>query len=114
MSMCLFSQRSLSSAGADPHIYKAGTKFVLTARWWGLSATGTMEVLGNTKFRGGDVILVRAQVTELGGFLGFIVIVVPLRLWFGRPADDPSGLIISSFVGLLFAIASGFEDLNEK
>jgi len=32
-----------------------------------------MEVVGKTKFRGKDTILVRSQVTELGGFLGFIV-----------------------------------------
>jgi hypothetical protein len=73
MSVCLFSQESLSSADANPHIYRTGTKLVLTARWWGLFATGTMEVLGKTEFRGRDVILVRSQVTELGGFLGFIV-----------------------------------------
>jgi hypothetical protein len=71
--MWLLSQKSSSSASPDSHIYKTVTKFFLTARWWGLSATGTIEILGNTKFRGRDVILVRSQVTELGGFLGFIV-----------------------------------------
>ena len=73
MSICLFPQVTLSSPDADLQIYKTGTKFALTARWWGLSAVGNMEVLDNTKFRGEDVILVRAQVTKLGGFLGFIV-----------------------------------------
>jgi len=73
MSVFLFSQGFLSSPSENLHIYKTGTKFVLTARWWGLSATGSMEILENTKFRGRDVILVRSQVTELGGFLGFIV-----------------------------------------
>jgi len=70
-SLLLFSQGSF--ANTNLHIYKTGTKFVLTATWWGLSATGTMEVLGTAKFRGKDTILIRSQVTKLGGFLGFIV-----------------------------------------
>ena len=73
MSVCLLSQESSSTATADLHIYKTGTKLVLNAKWWGLSAAGTMEVLENTKFRGKDVILVRSQMIKLGGLLGFIV-----------------------------------------
>jgi hypothetical protein len=73
MAVCLSSQVPLSTAAAAPRIYKTGTKFVLDASWWGLSASGTMEVLENTKFRGKDVILVRSQMTKLGGLLGFIV-----------------------------------------
>jgi len=73
ISTSFFPHVSSPSTGSELNIYRTGIKFVLTANWWGLSATGTMEVIGNTKFRGRDVILVRSQVTELGGFLGFIV-----------------------------------------
>ncbi len=41
---------------------------MLNVRWLGLSAVGTMDILENA----GNVILVRSQVTELGGLLGFI------------------------------------------
>jgi len=71
--LLLFLQESSSSTNSYLHIYKTGTRFSLTVRWWGLSATGTMEVLENTKSSGKDAILVRSHVTKLGGFLGFIV-----------------------------------------
>jgi len=48
------------------------------------------------------------------GFLGFAVVFVSLKILFDTPTDDLSGLIISCFAGLLFAIAAGFEDLNEE
>ena len=66
--LLLISQESLPSPGADLHIYKEGTGFVLNIRWLGLSAVGTMDIMENA----GNVILVRSQVTELGGLLGFI------------------------------------------
>ncbi len=64
----LISQESLPSPGADVNIYKEGTGFILNVRWLGLSAVGTMDIMENA----GNVILVRSQVTELGGLLGFI------------------------------------------
>ena len=67
------SQKSGIPAFRRSGFRKLPSALSLTARWWGLSAMGTMEILGNTEFRGEDVVLVRSQVTELGGFLGFIV-----------------------------------------
>ena len=40
---------------------------------WGLSVTGTMEVMENTELDGEDVILVRARVIKMGGLLGLLV-----------------------------------------
>jgi hypothetical protein len=68
LSLILISQESLPSPGADLHIYKEGTGFVLNIRWLGLSAVGTMDIMGNAE----NAILVRSQVTELGGLLGFL------------------------------------------
>jgi len=64
---------SFSSEDIKEYIYKTGTKFVLTASWWGLSASADMEILGHTQFRGNDAILVRYQVTRMGGLMGFLV-----------------------------------------
>ena len=72
VSIFLISQESLPLQSESSHIYETGTKFVLNIKWWGLSAVGTMDIVGNSEFRGRDVLLVRSQVTELGGFLGFI------------------------------------------
>lgn len=68
ISLLLISQESLPSPGANLHIYKEGTGFVLNVRWLGLAAVGTMDIMENA----GNVILVRSRVTELGGLLGFI------------------------------------------
>jgi len=62
-----------SLADAGLHIYKPGTKYLLTAKWLGLSADGTIEVLDNREFDGRETIFIRSQVTELGGLLGFAV-----------------------------------------
>ncbi len=72
-SMCLFYQKPLSAEVTVPRIYETGTKVTLTARWLGLSAAGNLEILENTQFGEKDVVLVRSQVTKLGGFMGFIV-----------------------------------------
>lgn len=58
---------------ANENIYAPGTKFVINVRCWGLSAYGVVEVIGNSKVGDQDVILVRSQTVEVGGFLGFIV-----------------------------------------
>lgn len=68
ISLLLISQESLPSPGADVNIYKEGTGFVLNVRWLGLTAVGTMDVMESAE----NVVLVRSQVTELGGLLGFI------------------------------------------
>jgi hypothetical protein len=68
LSLILISQESFPSPGADLHIYKEGTGFVLNVRWLGLTAVGPMDVMENAE----NVILVRSQVTELGGLLGFL------------------------------------------
>lgn len=70
-SLLPFFSRSLSNEAF--YIYNKGTKFCLKVSWWGLSAHGTMEVLNTTRFRDKEIILVRSQVSEVGGFLGFIV-----------------------------------------
>jgi len=72
ISLC-FPRMSLSASTSDLHIYETGTRFALKAKWWGLSASGSMEILGNTKFRGKSVILLRSRVKELGGLMGFLV-----------------------------------------
>lgn len=110
MSVCLFSQEYLPS-GADFRIYETDTKFVLTARWWGLSATGTMEILGNTKFRGRDVILVRSQVTELGGFLGFIMKF--LRIYKGANTFD-SYIDADTFMAVRYEVYKLNNDGSKK
>ena len=68
LSLLLISQESLPSPGADLHIYKEGTGFTLNIKWLGLSAVGTMDIMENAE----NAILVRSQVTELGGLLGFL------------------------------------------
>ncbi len=70
-SLFLFFRDSLSNEAS--YVYNKGTKFCLKVSWWGLSAHGTMEVLNTTKFHDKETILVRSQVNEIGGFLGFIV-----------------------------------------
>lgn len=70
-SLLLFFRESLSNEAL--YVYSKGTKLCLRVSWWGLSAHGTMEVLNTTKFRDKETILVRSQVSEVGGFLGFIV-----------------------------------------
>lgn len=55
------------------YVYKKGTKLCLKVSWWGVSTHGTMEILNTTRFRDKETILVRSQVSEVGGFLGFIV-----------------------------------------
>lgn len=69
--LCLFYRPSSINGSLD--IYRIGTKFMLTATWWGVSADGTMEALDKVKFKGKDTILVRSHVTRVGGLLGFIV-----------------------------------------
>ncbi|MEK7400423.1 MAG: DUF3108 domain-containing protein [Candidatus Poribacteria bacterium] len=54
-------------------IYKPGVKFSLNVKWWGLSANGNMEIIGKKKVNGQDTVLVRSQVSEIGGFLSFII-----------------------------------------
>lgn len=76
ISLFLTSQISLSStkAGFQAHqVYKIGTAFHLSAHRLWLSAEGTMEVLEKTKFREEEVILIRSQITKVGGLMGFIV-----------------------------------------
>ena len=73
MSLYLLCQVPVYPVNSDPQIYKPGTKFTLTARSWGMSADGQMEILDNTQIDGGDLILVRSQVTKMGGLMGFIV-----------------------------------------
>lgn len=60
-------------SSANENIYATGTKFVVNVRCWGLSAYGIVEIIGNTKIEDQEVILVRSQTVEVGGFLGFIV-----------------------------------------
>jgi len=64
---------SYPSSNEPAGLYKKGTAFSLTAKWWNLSADGTMKVIGNTKCLGKNAVIIRSQVTEMGGFLGFIV-----------------------------------------
>lgn len=71
--VCLFLQQFPSSADSDLHIYETGTKFSAVVRQWGMSATGTMEVMENTELDGKDVILVRVRVDKMGGLLGLLV-----------------------------------------
>lgn len=71
-SLYLLCQAPLYPANADPDIYKTGTKFILIGSWWGMSTEGTMEILGDTEVDGRDLILVRYQVTKMGGLLGFL------------------------------------------
>ncbi|MFC1718422.1 DUF3108 domain-containing protein [Candidatus Poribacteria bacterium] len=71
--VCLFSQQFSSHADSHPRIYATGTKFFAAATCWGLSATGTMEILESTELNEESVILARARVIKLGGLLGFLV-----------------------------------------
>lgn len=67
----LFFSESLTNESY--YVYNEGTKFSLKVSWWSLNAHGTMEVLNKTRFRDKEAILVRSKVSEVGGFLGFIV-----------------------------------------
>ena len=60
------------SSFADVDVYRPGRKFHLTARMLGLSAAGTMEIMGNTGLNGESVIFVKSRITKLGGLLGFM------------------------------------------
>lgn len=70
-SLLLFFRESISDEAS--YVYNKGTKFSLKVSWWQLHAYGTMEVLNKARFRDKEAILVRSQVSEVGGFLGFIV-----------------------------------------
>ena len=69
--LILFSQQLFASNSLD--IYKPGTKFGLSVKWWGLSAYGTMEVIKHEKVKGQDVVLVRSHSEEVSGLLGFFI-----------------------------------------
>lgn len=84
--VCLFSQQFPSHADVGPRIYEAGTKFFAAARLWGLSARGTLEILENAELNNENLVFVRAQITELGGLLGFMVKL--LRVYEGSTTFD--------------------------
>lgn len=67
----LFSHPSTESSSFD--VYKPGVKFSLNVKWWGLSANGNMEIIGKKNVNGKDTVIVRSQVSEIGGFLSFII-----------------------------------------
>ncbi len=77
--ICIFTIIVLSfslclSAKSDSfEVYNLGTKFSLAVKWWGLSAQGNMEVIGKENIRGQDTVIVRSHVTEVKGFLSFII-----------------------------------------
>ena len=65
------SNSSTESSSLD--VYNLGVKFSLAVKWWGLSAQGDMEVIGKENVRGQDTVIVRSHVTEVKGFLSFII-----------------------------------------
>lgn len=71
--MCLLLQGHPTPANTDLRIYEVGTKFSLSARWLGLSAAGTMEIMGNAELSRDNTILLRSQVEELSGLVGFLI-----------------------------------------
>jgi hypothetical protein len=66
-----FSQQLSISDAID--VYKPGLKLSLSAKWWGVYAHGTIEVIRYDKTKGQDVVLVRSQTEEVSGLLGFLI-----------------------------------------
>jgi hypothetical protein len=83
LALLLSQQLSLSN---PPDVYKPGTKFSLSLKWWGMSAYGTIEAIRNDKVREQDVIFVSAKTKELSGLLGFLVKL--LRIYKGSNTFD--------------------------
>lgn len=69
----LFFFLCLSTESGSLEVYNQGVKFCLAVKWWGLSAQGNMEVIGKENVRGQDTVIVRSHVTEVKGFLSFII-----------------------------------------
>jgi hypothetical protein len=73
--ICIFflSPAALPTISPALRIYDIGTKILVHIGHFGLSADGNMKVLEKSQFNEKDVILIRSEITELGGLMGFIV-----------------------------------------
>jgi len=54
-------------------VYKVGVKFYVSIKLWGFSTNGTMEVLRHDNVRGENVVLIKSQIKEIRGLIGFLV-----------------------------------------